>query len=339
MLNWKNRLLIRMATGFQRLAGVRSVRLDASTLCQLRCPSCPTGKGFHKNGVIGSGFLRLYDFKEFIDRSPKIRHIELSNYGEIFLNPDLLDIFAYAHAKKVHLTAFNGVNLNTADDDVLEGLVKFKVKGLTLSIDGASDETYAIYRKNGNFTRVIKNIEKINHYKKKYRSRWPILRWQFVIFGHNEHELPKAEEMARQLKTIFSPRFNWDASYSPVRNPEETRREIGKSFIRKTLGGGVEARRNVEKQPSVAYCTQFWCQPQINWDGRLLGCCVNHFRDYGNVFTGNLDELMAQEEYRITRDILLGKRVPDQSSPCFSCTFYEKLYPSFNRENPPQSYS
>ena len=332
--------MIYLAKTFNSLFGVRSVRLDASTYCQLKCPSCPTGKGFHEKGVVGKGFLSYEHFKQFVDNNPKVRHIELSNYGEIFLNPELYEIFQYAFQKKVHLTAFNGVNFNYVKDEVLEALVKYKVKGLTLSIDGASDETYSIYRKNGNFSQIIRNIERLNQFKEKYRSRWPILRWQFILFGHNEHELTTAKSMAKQLKTYFCPRFNWDESYSPVENKEKARQAINNNIIKKNLGGGVENQESSrQNQPSVAYCTQFWCQPQVNWDGKLFGCCVNHFCDYGNVFSEGLGKLMAQEQYQDIKDVLFGKIVPDKDCPCFSCTLFQQLYPRFERENPSKPYT
>jgi hypothetical protein len=65
------------------------IRLEVSSLCQLRCPSCPTtSKAIHP--AVGSGFLKLRDFQSLLDQNPWIREIELSNYGEIFLNPHLL---------------------------------------------------------------------------------------------------------------------------------------------------------------------------------------------------------------------------------------------------------
>jgi hypothetical protein len=33
--------------------------------------------------------------------------------------------------------------------------------------------------------------------------------WQLIVFGHNEHELPKARAMARDLDAVFA-KLNWD---------------------------------------------------------------------------------------------------------------------------------
>ena len=59
-----------------------------------------------------------------------------------FSNPSLVKILAYADQKGVAITLANGVNLNHARDEVLEALVKYRVRAVRCSIDGASPETY-----------------------------------------------------------------------------------------------------------------------------------------------------------------------------------------------------
>src|SRR4029079_12415181 len=104
----------------------RRIRLEASSFCQLRCPSCPTtSSAIHP--AVGSGFLRFKDFQKLIDDSPGLERIELSNYGEIFLNPELPRILEYAHSKAIPIWLENGANLNHVRDDVLEALVKYQV--------------------------------------------------------------------------------------------------------------------------------------------------------------------------------------------------------------------
>jgi hypothetical protein len=76
----------------------------------LRCLSCPaTSRALHP--AVGSGFLRLDDFRRLLDENPLLALIELSNYGEIFLNPQLLQILELAHQRNVAVTAGTGVNL------------------------------------------------------------------------------------------------------------------------------------------------------------------------------------------------------------------------------------
>ena len=101
------------------------IRLEASTHCQLKCPTCETATGELYQHV-ALGFLRFDNFKQFIDDNPQVREIELSNFGEIFLHPHLPQIIEYAFERNVLLSATNGANLNTVRDTTLEALVKFK---------------------------------------------------------------------------------------------------------------------------------------------------------------------------------------------------------------------
>ncbi|MCK5880075.1 MAG: radical SAM protein, partial [Holophagae bacterium] len=118
----------------------RRIRLEASSVCQLKCPSCPNTSGaIHP--VIGRGFLKLQDFESLLKQNAALREIELSNYGEIFLNPSLTEIMRVAHEYHVALRMDTGSNLNTADMEQLEGLVKYRVRNLTCSLDGATQET------------------------------------------------------------------------------------------------------------------------------------------------------------------------------------------------------
>jgi MoaA/NifB/PqqE/SkfB family radical SAM enzyme len=292
-----------------------TVRLEASTLCQLRCHVCPLAQG--KTGILGRGYLRFSDFQRFVEQNPRIRNIELSNYGEIFKNPDLEDIITFAHKKKINLTALNGVNLNTVNENIMEGLVKYGFKVIYVSIDGASRDTYRIYRRGGDLDVVLKNIERINDYKHKYGRQFPLLVWQFVVFGHNEHELPAAKKMARSLNMGFVVKLNWNKSYSPVKDEDFVRREMGYKT--------QEHYEKKNKRLSTPYCFQLWDSPQINWDGKLLGCCVNRRKDFGNVFEKGLESCLKSEKYTYAKKMLEGKVEPRKDIACFDCPYFDEV--------------
>jgi FkbM family methyltransferase len=298
-----------------------SVRIDASTVCQLNCPPCPNAAGEIRKNV-GSGFLKFQDFKNIIDDNIWIRDVELSNWGEIFLNPDLLKIIKYAHEKNVVLRADNGANLNRVGDEVLEALVKYGFHSITCSIDGASQETYSIYRRNGNFEKVMEHIRRINHYKSKYNSEFPLLTWQFVAFGHNTHEIGTARKMANDLKMNFYVKLPWDDVYTQTLSPVKE-----KDFVSEESGLGVSSREEYLEKTGKDYieetCTQLWKQPQINFDGRVLGCCVNYRGDYGNAFKDGLIECLNNEKINYARQMLLGIKESRDDIPCAVCKLYE----------------
>jgi MoaA/NifB/PqqE/SkfB family radical SAM enzyme len=298
------------------------ISIDASSICQLRCPECSTTKGIIKNGIVGSGFLSFENYKAIIEQNDEINQIELSNWGEIFLNPEIKEIIKYSNYKGIKLTAGNGTNFNTVDDGTLEALVKYKFSYLNISIDGANNETYTKYRCGGNFEQVISNIRRLNYYKSKYTSQFPKLSWQFIIFGHNEHDIPKIKELCRDLNMVFYPKLN-HSTFSPV---------VDADFIRKESGLGVATREEFKEKYIKEYkrpCCQFWFSPQINWDGKLLGCCVNKWVSFGNVFEQGLANCLSSNLYKRTISVLEGKRGISNDIPCFQCPTYKHI-----QENP-----
>ncbi|MSO49441.1 MAG: hypothetical protein EXQ49_05995 [Acidobacteria bacterium] len=224
--------------------------------------------------MVGSGLLSLEAFTRLIDGSPWLKTIELSNYGEVFLNPDLLPMLRYAHERGVELRVENGANLNYASPDVLEGLVKYGVRAILCSIDGATQETYAQYRVRGKLDTVLSNISAINEHKRNYRSVVPELTWQFVAFGHNEHEIPAARALAAELGMNFVVKLSWDPDFSPITDEVSLRSAAGAASRRE-----FKEERGVDYMESI--CHHLWDAPQINWDGKVLGCCRNFWGDFG----------------------------------------------------------
>lgn len=293
------------------------IRVEASSFCQLRCPSCPTTAGaIHP--AVGSGYLRFEDFRKLLQSAPSLERIELSNYGEVFLNPHLRHILEYAYIKGVAVSIGNGANLNNVREEILEALVKFRVQELTCSIDGASPDTYRKYRVRGDFNTVIANIKKINHYKLRYQATLPRLRWQFIVFGHNEHELPIARDMAGRLGMGFYTKLTWDLKFSPIRD---------RDFVRAQTGWTVFDRDEYEHKQQEKYlsgiCNQLWDDPQVNWDGKVLGCCRNFWGDFGgNALTDGLKKAVNHEKMIYARAMLNGQRPARDDIPCSTCEIY-----------------
>ncbi len=295
----------------------RRIRLEVSSFCQLRCPSCPTTAGAI-NPAVGSGYLRFDDFQKLVDLNPALECIEISNYGEIFLNPQLPEILEYAHRKTIAITVENGANLNHVRHEVLEALVKYRVKILLCSIDGASPETYKTYRVRGDFNAVIGNIEKINACKRRLGSELPHLVWQFVVFGHNEYELPAARMMAARLGMEFRVKLTWDEEFSPIRDADFVRAQTGQQAVTR-----AEHERIHRDKYASGICRQLWDDPQINWDGRVLGCCRNFWGDFGgNAFRDGLIDSINNEKMIYARAMLSGRQPARNDIPCSTCDMY-----------------
>ena len=297
----------------------KNARIEACSLCNLDCRDCYMRKTL-SGQIINNGYLKFLDFKNFIRKNPYIKNIELSLAGEIFLNPDLKKIIRLASFKKINLTAFNGVNFNSVSDEMLELLVKYKFKGITFSIDGATNETYKVYRKNGNFDKVIENIQKLNDFKKIYKTKFPILQWQYILFKHNIKDAQSAIHIARDLN-MASIYFKepWNKEVTKFDSDLLQKFIPFKPFFDKEF-------QKILKDNQYDLCFQPWLSPQINWDGRLLGCCCSTNHDLGiNVFDMGLKKALKSPSMEKMRALLTGKIIKNSDIACKYCFKYQNM--------------
>jgi hypothetical protein len=128
--------------------------------------------------------------------------------------------------------------------------------------------------------------------------------------------------MAQDLDMTFAVKLSWEDLYadafSPIRDAELIRRESGL---------GVANRREYREKYGRAYlnlCAGMWSSPQINYDGRVLGCSVNYWGDYGNAFQEGLGACLTNERMNGAREALLGRRALAEDAPCARCRVYRE---------------
>jgi MoaA/NifB/PqqE/SkfB family radical SAM enzyme len=294
-----------------------NLSVEACTVCQLRCPTCPTTSE-DANPFIGQGSLRAGDFERLLAGAPRARAVHFVSLGEIFLNKEIGDVLRIGHERGLDLHSDSGTNFNHAPEELLEALVRYRLRELRCSIDGASPETYGRYRVGGDFDRVIDNLRRLDATKRRLGGPYPRLIWQFVVFGHNEHELPKARAMAHDLGMAFEAKMSWDPAYSPIRDA---------AFVREQTGWKETSRDDFVDATGQNYmrdvCRALWLYPRVNWDGRMLGCCWNSWGEFGgNAFEDGYEAVVDSAGLRRAREMLLGRSGPTEAVPCTTCEMY-----------------
>jgi MoaA/NifB/PqqE/SkfB family radical SAM enzyme len=297
-----------------------SLTIDACTNCRLRCVRCPvTARGYAPG--FGKTHLTLENFKRLLDDNPQLVIVHFDSHGEMFQNPELLEIVACADQRRLPTFCSAGVHLNYATREALEGLVKYRLRSLVCSIDGATDAVYRMYRVGGDLTRVINNVRAINHFKTKYRSPYPALTWQFIVFGHNEHEIPPARALATKLGMRFVPKLNWDPDYSPIRDPEFVKAQTGWNHTTRD-----EFDRATGRDLARRACHSLWNSPRISADGQVTGCCRNVWSGFGgNAFHDGYVAAANGERIAFARKMLLGETPARDDIPCATCYVYARM--------------
>jgi hypothetical protein len=165
------------------------------------------------------------------------------------------------------------------------------------------------------------HIRRLNEWKKVYHSEFPHLVWQFVVFGHNQFEIPMARQMARELQMEFRLKMSWDSTFSPITAVELVKLETGWPEV---------TREDFERISGVSYmrdtCYSLWRSPHINWDGKVLGCCWNSWMEFGgNAFWEGYEQVINNDVISYARRLLRG-RVPNRPDvPCSQCQLFHTL--------------
>ena len=170
--------------------------VDPSNGCGLRCPGC-VHSGLQIIWDWPSGLLKESVFQAFLDEhGPFAIELYLANYGEPLLS-SLTPRFVQ-HARQYGLPTFTSTSLSVPPR-LIDGLIESGLNFMIISIDGATEDVYSKYRRNGNFELVVGNVKRLVEAKCRSGSYTPVLHWQFLVFEHNVHEVEKVTQLAREL--------------------------------------------------------------------------------------------------------------------------------------------
>ena len=173
--------------------------VDPANGCNLACPGCVHSAGARASHAFDwkPGMLEGDRFAALLHRyGPCAIQVMFCNYGEPTLNrgtPRLIEL-----AKAYYAQTVTSTNLSLTRLDA-EAWVRSGLDFMYLSIDGATQAVYQRYRRRGDLGVVFWNIRNLVAAKKRLGRRTPVLRWQFLAFEHNAHEIPLALETARGL--------------------------------------------------------------------------------------------------------------------------------------------
>ena len=173
--NWAA-LRLSYQLGLLRVFGLPHILMvEPTNECNLHCPLCPTGAGKLKRPK-GQMSFELYQ-SILSDLDGALSRLMLYNYGEPFLHPRLLDMIAQAHQAEVYTrVSTNGLVFMrsiTADDLIASGLDYVRV-----SLDGATDATYNVYRVGGQLDRVLEGVRLLQARKYELGKRRPVVELQ-----------------------------------------------------------------------------------------------------------------------------------------------------------------
>ncbi len=167
---------------------------------------------------------------------------------------------------------------------------------------------------------VIAGTKRILDWKKKLNSSTPHVIWQFIVFKHNEHELPIIKKMAHEMgvdelaiKTAQVYGYETDEDFIPE-NKDLSRYE-------KQSDGKYVIKNDLEN-----HCWKMWHSSVITWDGSVIPCCFDKDAKYklGDVSEQTFTSVWNAKASKDFRAAILKGR--DQIEMCTNCTEGTKVW-------------
>ena len=203
-----------------RYQEIKEVHLELTERCNAACPMC--ARNINGSSILHSELdnseIRLEDAKRIFipDFISQLTRLHLcGNYGDSIVAKDCLEIIRYFRENNNELNILFSTNGGARSSKWWKELASILgPKGeVIFSIDGLQDTNH-IYRQNVNWKILERSF-------KSFISAGGKAAWSFLIFRHNEHQVEKAKELAKEwgFKQFYAKhtlRFKGKSSYLAI---------------------------------------------------------------------------------------------------------------------------
>ncbi len=303
------------------------ISIDPTNICNLKCPLCFFGQ---KTANYKKGVMSFNTFKTVVDKIPTLESIALFSFGESFLNPEIFDMIKYASQKDIMTSIHSNFSFKK-DDEFFTNIVQSGLCSLVLSIDGASQDTYSVYRQGGDFDLLISNIRMLNSVKEQLKSETPVIIWKLMVNKYNEHEVETAKKMAEDLGILFMTDEITLCDLIPDADFGETLEKRKNDWLPKNDKYIKSIYRGEYSYPinQNSICNQLFENLIVNWDGKVFPCCwlTDENNAFGDLSKESFEDVWHGEKYQYARSMF----IPRDGAPrninntiCAACKNFKK---------------
>jgi AdoMet-dependent heme synthase len=313
-----------------------TLSFEATNFCNLCCSHCGHSQypGFDK----GHFDMKYFHKVEHLLNS-KIKGISLSNFGEPFMSKTWKNLFEKSLAVGSNNISFitNALLLDRHIEEILNPRIS-----LAISVDGAYEETYSIFRGKNNFARLTENLALLKKIKSAKHVTYPEVAFLFTISRANCEDLPRIVDMAAQFgvsavivqfqiffdrgrfgrESLYFAREDYDRT---VLNARERASSLGVSLlhpdsfdgralfpregiVNQWLGRDAENRVRCYSQSAICY---------VKYNGAVEACCAPDHNIMGSLDFDRFEDIWHGPNYRHLR-LSLDKGILPENCRCCS---------------------
>jgi len=270
--------------------------IEVSAQCNLRCRMCAIN--FDRRYRPAAGRPSLFAPELFTKLTPMLRmalRCYLFGLGEPLLNPNLVD-YVSACSSAGSEVWFN-TNATLIDQSIANRLALAGTDAITVSIDGATAETYESIRRGASFEQALAGIRALIEANERFGC--PSVDMSFVAMASNFKELPRMIDLCAELgvgSLHVEPLYSQREEHLEAHYAQENLGVLGADAVDRTLDAAIlrsratgvrltsrfvaehvdpdYVRHSLSEQPWWR-CSEPWTAVWITSAGEVRCCCLN----------------------------------------------------------------
>ncbi|MCU0473743.1 MAG: SPASM domain-containing protein [Bacteroidales bacterium] len=298
--------LVSSLTGRSVISGMPvSVSAELTNFCNLNCPECNSGSGVMTRS---RGYMDIDLFSKLMEEiSPFLFNMNLYFQGEPMMHPKFFTFLR--KCREINTTV--STNGHFLSEENAEKLVKSGLKKIIVSLDGFDQDTYSLYRKNGDINKVLEGIKNISEAKKRNSSSMKLV-ILFLVNSNNEHQIKDIRHYAGRMNASLNLKSMQIINKDKIGFWLPAIRKYGRY---EKDGNGYRIKNRF---PNM--CARLWFNPVISWDGKVLPCCFDKDAEHvmGDLNEDSFSDIWNGPRYRIFRKSILSDR--KMTEICRNCT-------------------
>ena len=274
-----------LATGREHARHVPDiVQIESTNLCNAKCVFCPRDEMHRQQGVMDMAL-----FQKIVDECALlgVTHVRVHNYGEPFLDRELVEKVRYAKAKGIAEVGMIS-NGSLITEDLARGMIEAGLDAINISVDAAGKEVFEKTRLHLDYDTVINNVRTLARLRDELGRKRPKLILSFVRQNNSSEEAQFIADWSRIADKIhITELHNWAGT--------------------------------LNSKSDVSYpCYRMWLTFTVLWDGRVSLCCADFDGRHvlGDLRTSSIAEVWNSPAYLAVRRQQLESGGPEICRTC-----------------------
>ena len=296
--------------------------IEPTTGCNFRCTMCQVSS---PNFV--SKNLDYEMFKKFINDNMQLLKIKLQGMGEPLVNINFFKMVEYA--TKFGIVSEITTNGSLLNDANINKLLNSNLSRITVSIDGASSETFEKIRIRSNFKLVVSNSKNLIKKFKKKLIRPEISTW-CVVQNDNIDDFEKIFNLCKEIgfdKLTYQfhlsgwGKSEWDQINQSKKIEINSINERIKNIKKRAKNEGLEV--NIFEENLLSFkrqCVWPWESSYLSKTGDIVPCCIigdEKVKSFGNIKKSSFRDIWNSENYKNFRKDIKNNKIPNYCKNCY----------------------